>query len=193
MIHVGLTFWLGMSVIPMFFSTRQSNNVTLQCILGTRLSYDSNKCYVTRSFLHFMFFNWSISQSLLGSWNSSRSSDFTIYFPFYLTSSYCYLCLVSLSWYLHFADPDCLLEIVISTFQRLSNEAGPVELNLIWDCLYGEIIESVTNGHSMHVSRLLSVLVLIVENGFMKKISGAVQFALWFYLVLFYWDRKSVV
>ncbi|XP_071927577.1 uncharacterized protein [Coffea arabica] len=68
-------------------------------------------------------------------------------------------------------DPDCLLEIVISTFQRLSNEAGPVELNLIWDCLYGEIIESVTNGHSMHVSRLLSVLVLIVENGFMKKIS----------------------
>ena len=61
-----------------------------------------------------------------------------------------------------------------------------MELNLIWDCLYGEIIESVTNGHSMHVSRLLSVLVLIVENGFMKKISGAVQFALWFYLVLFY-------
>ncbi|KAL3506473.1 hypothetical protein ACH5RR_031855 [Cinchona calisaya] len=75
---------------------------------------------------------------------------------------------------------DCVLEVVVSTFQRLSNELGPMELSLMWDCLYGEIIESISNGHSGHLGRLLSLLACLVQNGYMKKIT---DFQLMFELV----------
>lgn len=65
---------------------------------------------------------------------------------------------------------DSVLEVLESTFERLSNELGPKELSLMWNCLYDEIIESKTNDHSVHLSRLLSLLVCIVRNGYMKKI-----------------------
>ena len=50
------------------------------------------------------------------------------------------------------------------------------ELDLLWDCFYEEIRECVTNGCSMHLTRLLFLLVstMQTDNG-LKIISKLIQ------------------
>ncbi|KAM7486094.1 hypothetical protein LguiA_002103 [Lonicera macranthoides] len=47
--------------------------------------------------------------------------------------------------------------------QRICEEIEPKEMNLIWDCLYHEITDCMTSGYSLHLKRLLSVLVSTLQ------------------------------
>ncbi|RVW99796.1 hypothetical protein CK203_029213 [Vitis vinifera] len=62
---------------------------------------------------------------------------------------------------------DSVAEVIITVFQRLCEELESKELNLLWDCFYEDITECVTNGCSMHLTRLLFLLVstLQIDNG----------------------------
>lgn len=66
---------------------------------------------------------------------------------------------------------DSVVEVVTGAFQRLCEELEPTELNLMWGCLYEEITDAVSNGCSLHLSRLLSLLISTVQIDFVRKIS----------------------
>ena len=66
---------------------------------------------------------------------------------------------------------DTVIEIVITAFERCM-ELNPNDLKLIWDCLYKEINGCVTGEYSQHLSRLLSVLILIISADRGRKVSG---------------------
>nr|GLL39955.1 small subunit processome component 20 homolog [Ipomoea trifida] len=72
----------------------------------------------------------------------------------------------------HFnGGPETVLEVVIGAFQRLCEELDAKQLDLMWDCLFNEITNSVANGHSMHLCRLLSLLISTVQKEYVEKIS----------------------
>ncbi|MBA0664450.1 hypothetical protein Goklo_004447, partial [Gossypium klotzschianum] len=54
---------------------------------------------------------------------------------------------------------DAILEVVITSFQKLTEELEAKELNLMWECLYQEISETLAHGSCLHLSRLLSLLI----------------------------------
>ncbi|XP_021290199.1 small subunit processome component 20 homolog isoform X1 [Herrania umbratica] len=70
---------------------------------------------------------------------------------------------------------DAILEVVISAFQKLSEELEPKELTLMWECLYQEINDSETNGSFLHLSRLLSLLTSAVQVNYGRGVSNYQQ------------------
>ncbi|KAL2508708.1 ARM repeat superfamily protein [Forsythia ovata] len=52
-----------------------------------------------------------------------------------------------------------ILEVLILTFQRLYAELDPEGLNFMWKCLCDKIADCVADGNSLHLSRLLSLLI----------------------------------
>ncbi|KAL0288362.1 UNVERIFIED_CONTAM: Small subunit processome component 20 [Sesamum calycinum] len=64
-----------------------------------------------------------------------------------------------------------VLEVLILAFQRLYAELDPVELTFIWKCLCNKITDCVPNGKSLHLSRLLTLLISVVQNDYLGKIS----------------------
>ncbi|OMO88554.1 Down-regulated-in-metastasis protein [Corchorus olitorius] len=58
---------------------------------------------------------------------------------------------------------DAILEVVIASFQKISEEVEPSELTLMWECLYQEINDSEASGSFLHLSRLLSLLISAVQ------------------------------
>ncbi|KAA3480361.1 small subunit processome component 20-like protein isoform X2 [Gossypium australe] len=54
---------------------------------------------------------------------------------------------------------DAILEVVITSFQKLTKELEAKELNLMWECLYQEISDSLAHRSCLHLSRLLSLLI----------------------------------
>ncbi|TYJ14812.1 hypothetical protein E1A91_A10G142700v1 [Gossypium mustelinum] len=54
---------------------------------------------------------------------------------------------------------DAILEVVITSFQKLTEELEAKELNLMWECLYQEISETLAHGSCLHLGRLLSLLI----------------------------------
>ncbi|XVF65313.1 hypothetical protein PTKIN_Ptkin09bG0238000 [Pterospermum kingtungense] len=70
---------------------------------------------------------------------------------------------------------DVILEVVISTFQKLSEELEPEELTLMWQCLYQEISDSQENGSVLHLSRLLSLLISAIQVNSTRDISDYQQ------------------
>ncbi|OMO92169.1 Down-regulated-in-metastasis protein [Corchorus capsularis] len=58
---------------------------------------------------------------------------------------------------------DAILEVVIASFQKISEELEPSELTLMWECLYQEINDSEASGSFLHLSRLLSLLISAVQ------------------------------
>lgn len=67
---------------------------------------------------------------------------------------------------------DCVAEVIITVFQRLCEELESKELNLLWGCFHEEIKECITNGCSMHLTRLLFLLVSTMQTDNGPKISG---------------------
>ncbi|KNA06859.1 hypothetical protein SOVF_177220 isoform A [Spinacia oleracea] len=65
---------------------------------------------------------------------------------------------------------DTVVEIVITAIERCM-ELNLAELNLIWDCLYEAIGNSVSGGYSQHLSRLLSVLISTISFDHGRNIS----------------------
>ncbi|KAL6970992.1 hypothetical protein U1Q18_030674 [Sarracenia purpurea var. burkii] len=63
-----------------------------------------------------------------------------------------------------------LVEVVTAAFQRLCEVLEPMELNLMWDCLYKEITDVASNGCSLHLSHLLSVLISTVQIDYIRKV-----------------------
>ncbi|KAK3010833.1 hypothetical protein RJ639_012410 [Escallonia herrerae] len=70
---------------------------------------------------------------------------------------------------------DTVVQVGIATFQRLCEELEPTELALMWDCLYEEITDCVTNGFSLHLTRLLSLLISTLQIDYVRKLSGYQQ------------------
>jgi len=70
------------------------------------------------------------------------------------------------------AGSDSVVEVVTAVFQRLCEELDPKELTLMWDCLYEEITDTMSNGCPLHISRLLSLLMSTVQIDYVQKISG---------------------
>ncbi|KAK9281533.1 hypothetical protein L1049_004436 [Liquidambar formosana] len=58
---------------------------------------------------------------------------------------------------------DIVVEVVITAFQRLCEELAPKELTLMWDSLYQEITDCITNGYLLHLRRLLFLLICTVK------------------------------
>ncbi|CAA2935324.1 small subunit processome component 20 homolog [Olea europaea subsp. europaea] len=64
-----------------------------------------------------------------------------------------------------------ILEVLILTFQRLYAELDPEGLHSMWKCLCDKITDCVANGNSLHLSRLLSLLISTMQNDHAQKIS----------------------
>ncbi|KAG9136707.1 hypothetical protein Leryth_004489 [Lithospermum erythrorhizon] len=68
-----------------------------------------------------------------------------------------------------------VLEVLVVAFQRLCEEMDSSELCLMWDCLYEEIVESVSKPDILYLDRLLSLLLSTLQNGYVRKISDYEQ------------------
>ncbi|OMO49638.1 Down-regulated-in-metastasis protein [Corchorus capsularis] len=66
---------------------------------------------------------------------------------------------------------DAILEVVMASFQKISEELEPCELTLMWECLYQEINDSEDNGSFLHLSRLLSLLISAVQVNSERNVS----------------------
>ncbi|KAL3329329.1 hypothetical protein AABB24_036434 [Solanum stoloniferum] len=66
---------------------------------------------------------------------------------------------------------EAILEVLVLALQRLCEELEATELELMWVCLYEEITECVSQGHLLHVGRLLSLLVSTLQASYIQKIS----------------------
>lgn len=66
---------------------------------------------------------------------------------------------------------EAILEVLVLALQRLCEELEATELELMWVCLYDEITECVTQGHLLHLGRLLSLLVSTLQASYIQKIS----------------------
>ncbi|KAI4375205.1 hypothetical protein MLD38_013104 [Melastoma candidum] len=60
-------------------------------------------------------------------------------------------------------EPDCVVGVMIATFQRLCEELDREDLHLLWDCLLREVIVSVNDRSMLHLRRLLTILASIVQ------------------------------
>lgn len=61
------------------------------------------------------------------------------------------------------AGSEAVLEVVISAFQRLSEDIESKELDFILKYLYTKITKCVIGGSIFHLSHLLSLLISIVQ------------------------------
>ncbi|KAG5588462.1 hypothetical protein H5410_048896 [Solanum commersonii] len=66
---------------------------------------------------------------------------------------------------------EAILEVLVLTLQRLCDELEATELELMWVCLYEEITECASQGHLLHLGRLLSLLVSTLQASYIQKIS----------------------
>ncbi|XP_060178660.1 uncharacterized protein LOC132608895 isoform X2 [Lycium barbarum] len=66
---------------------------------------------------------------------------------------------------------ETILEVLVLALQRLCEELEATELELMWVCLYEEITECISQGHLLHLGRLLSLLVSTLQVSYMQKIS----------------------
>ncbi|KAI8538103.1 hypothetical protein RHMOL_Rhmol09G0076200 [Rhododendron molle] len=63
-----------------------------------------------------------------------------------------------------------VLEVVTIAFQRLCEELEPTELKLLFRCLFEEIKNAVSSGGSLHLCRLLSLLISTVHKDYIQKL-----------------------
>lgn len=94
--------------------------------------------------------------------------DLPFYFSFIFWSHHLFLNILLIP------DSRPVLEALILTFERLHAELHPVELSFIWKCLL-EKIERLTNENSIHLTRLLTLLISVVQNDYLEKITGRLQ------------------
>ncbi|KAK0607559.1 hypothetical protein LWI29_016732 [Acer saccharum] len=66
---------------------------------------------------------------------------------------------------------ETIVEVLISAFQRICDNLGLKELNLMWEHLFQEIIDSVANRSLLHLSRLLSLLIATTQIDNVSQIS----------------------
>ncbi|KAF2288992.1 hypothetical protein GH714_023309 [Hevea brasiliensis] len=66
---------------------------------------------------------------------------------------------------------DTVIEVLTATFKRLCEDLEPKELNLMWNCLYNRIDDSVNDEDYRHLSCLLSLLISTVQINNGMKIS----------------------
>nr|XP_018626916.1 small subunit processome component 20 homolog isoform X2 [Nicotiana tomentosiformis] len=66
---------------------------------------------------------------------------------------------------------ETILEVLVLALQRLCAELEASELELMWACLYEEIIECVSQGHLLHLGHLLSLLASTLQASYIRKIS----------------------
>ncbi|MQL78120.1 hypothetical protein Taro_010527 [Colocasia esculenta] len=59
--------------------------------------------------------------------------------------------------------PDIAVEVVTETFQRLCEALEPAELKLPWNCILKEMQGSIVNGDLLHLNRLLSILISVIQ------------------------------
>lgn len=74
--------------------------------------------------------------------------------------------------FLSFSDVDTVIEVLTATFKRLCENLEQEELNLMWNCLYQRVDDSVNDGDFQHLSCLLSLLVSIIQINNGMKVSG---------------------
>ena len=67
---------------------------------------------------------------------------------------------------------DAILEVIKCVCQRLCEEMEPKELDMIWKCLFGEIMDAITNGYVLRINQILMLLTSAVQNVNWKQISG---------------------
>lgn len=65
-----------------------------------------------------------------------------------------------------------MIEVVTTAFQRLCEELEPPALKLMWGCFFDEIKDAVSSGRSLHLSRLLSLLISTVHKDYIQKLCG---------------------
>ncbi|XP_057768678.1 uncharacterized protein LOC130988750 [Salvia miltiorrhiza] len=70
-------------------------------------------------------------------------------------------------------DSRPVLEVLVLTFERLHAKLDPVEHSFISKCLMEKITESLTNGNSKHLTRLLALLVSTLQNDYLAKIADS--------------------
>ncbi|GMH20278.1 hypothetical protein Nepgr_022119 [Nepenthes gracilis] len=58
---------------------------------------------------------------------------------------------------------ESILEAVSGSFKRLCMELNSKDLKLMWDCLYEEITDCVSHGNTLHLTRLLAVLISVLS------------------------------
>lgn len=63
----------------------------------------------------------------------------------------------------HFPGSGSIVEALSSTLQRICEDFKAEELCVMWNCLYEETKESIKNKEKAHLSRLLTLLTLIVR------------------------------
>ncbi|XP_022846936.1 small subunit processome component 20 homolog isoform X2 [Olea europaea var. sylvestris] len=68
-----------------------------------------------------------------------------------------------------------ILEVLILTCQRLYADLDSGGLNFMWKCLCNKVADCVANGNSLHLSRLLSLLISTMQNDHAQKISDYKQ------------------
>ncbi|KAH6788665.1 hypothetical protein C2S51_003671 [Perilla frutescens var. frutescens] len=68
-----------------------------------------------------------------------------------------------------------VLEVLISTFERLHAELDPVDFSFIWKWLVEKITESLTNENYTHLTRLLTLLISIARNDCIGEITDLVK------------------
>lgn len=73
--------------------------------------------------------------------------------------------------------------MLILAFQRLCDVIEPKELNLMWKCLYVEIIDSVKNKCFRRLSQLLSLLISMVQINDGGVVSGELLYITFSYLI----------
>lgn len=73
---------------------------------------------------------------------------------------------------------------MIAAFQRISDNLGPKELILMWECLHQEIIDSIANERLLHLNYVLSLLIATVEIINRQGISGELKTN--YYIALFF-------
>lgn len=74
--------------------------------------------------------------------------------------------------FLQSVGAETILEVLVLALQRLCAELEASELELMWACLYEEIIECVSQGHLLHLGHLLSLLASTLQASYIRKISG---------------------
>lgn len=74
---------------------------------------------------------------------------------------------------------------MITSFQKLTEELEPKELNLMWECLYQEISDSLALGSCLHLSRLLSLLISSLQVNSGRGILGELIMVFIYWLLSF--------
>ncbi|XP_042033869.1 small subunit processome component 20 homolog [Salvia splendens] len=73
----------------------------------------------------------------------------------------------------NFKDSGPVLEALNLTFERLHVELDPDEFSVIWECLLEKITESMTKENSIHLTRLLALLISTLQNDNLGKMTAS--------------------